>query len=334
MATLFFDDFLGDTIDPTQWATAYLSGARTNNDEDEFYLDANVTCVDSICSLTAESVPAGFAGPDQNGNPQTWQYSSGIICSTPFTFSYGTVTWSAKVPKGAGLWPALWMVTRNPLGAPEVDIVEVKGTDPTTIYSTYIWAYGNPPAVPRSQIQQQLTTVDLSKEFHTYQVTVTPTLITWALDGVDYMTVPGTAAPLPGSPMCLIADLAVGGTFAGGTPPSNAIFPATFALDWVKVETESSPVSNAANVPTDITTVEADEAVVRGDIIAIDSITADTAKAKADAISAARIGADEAQTAADTLTLAGDVGAEETAEAADVAALAAAEADLKSHGLS
>lgn len=233
--TVFSDDFAGTSLDTTKWVASFPWGNGTDaaSDEYQYYLPANVTVANGICSLTAQYVPAGFAETYYVAGVKTtttFDYSSGIICSTGIDFLYGDITITAKVPAGDGLWPALWLPASFYGHPPEIDILEVRGSEPAIASQTYIWDYGP----PRKQISTPYSTVDLSLAFHEYGLSVTPEAVVWSIDGTTTQSIATPAqAPVPVGPMYLVCNLAVGG--ADGAPRSNAIFPASLQIASVAV---------------------------------------------------------------------------------------------------
>lgn len=148
------------------------------------------------------------------------------------TLGYGTVTARVKVPKGQGLWPAVWMMgaDSDTVGWPasgEIDIAELPSTT-TTVYSTLHGPIAGSTNTQQAQIISALP--DLSTDYHNYWVRRLPDQITF---GVDNLTL-GTLTPAdlgPGEtwvynrPMYMILNLAVGGSWAGApdsTTPSTA----------------------------------------------------------------------------------------------------------------
>ncbi len=148
------------------------------------------------------------------------------------TLGYGTVTARVKVPKGQGLWPAVWLMgaDSDTVGWPasgEIDIAELPSTT-TTVYSTLHGPIDGSTSTQQAQIVSTLP--DLSTDYHNYWVRRLPNEITF---GVDDLTL-GTLTPAdlaPGEawvynrPMYMILNLAVGGSWAGApnsTTPSTA----------------------------------------------------------------------------------------------------------------
>jgi beta-glucanase (GH16 family) len=81
---------------------------------------------------------------------------------------------------------------------------------------------------------------DASKEFHKYQLSWRPDVITIAVDGRAYMRVrndqPGGRGAWPfDQPFYLILNLAIGGNWAGAKGIDEAALPQRFEVDYVRV---------------------------------------------------------------------------------------------------
>ena len=96
------------------------------------------------------------AADDESDVP--FRYVSGRIQSRQ-TYLYGNFEFSARLPAGRGLWPALWL--RTPPPAPmdgEIDVIEGHGSRPDVVQSTlHPWHDGNENSfILRDAISAQL----------------------------------------------------------------------------------------------------------------------------------------------------------------------------------
>lgn len=170
-------------------------------------------------------------------------YTSGRIeTRRKSSFGYGTLIARIKMPAGAGLWPAFWLLgadeDRNPWpDAGEIDVVEVV-SDPWKAYSSL---HGPIPDV-EDYLQSQIISegVDLSADFHDYWVIRGEDKITVGIDDTVWgvftpESLPDGAEWVYNKPFCLIMNLAVGGDWAG-PPDDSTEFPATMLIDWVHWE--------------------------------------------------------------------------------------------------
>ena len=160
-------------------------------------------------------------------------YTSGWIdTQDKYTFTRGYVEIRARMPKGQGMWPALWMdeVSGNP--AAEFDIMEMLGNDPTTIYQTnHLWPSGGGAG---TQVHQcTFKGPDFSAGFHVLGFQVQATQITWYVDGAQTCT---TSQGINTNPVYLMLNTAVGGVGSWpGAPDQSTVFPNYLDIDYVRV---------------------------------------------------------------------------------------------------
>jgi beta-glucanase (GH16 family) len=171
------------------------------------------------------------------------QYTSArLLTKNRFEIAYGRVEARVKVPSGAGLWPAFWMLGTDidQVSWPqtgEIDIMEYVGRLPNQIFGTL-----HGPGYSGGQSYGK--SVDLGKPvadaYHTYAVEWQPDKITWLLDGVPYFTATPADPFLQGKqwvfnhPFFLLLNMAVGGNFGGAVAPET-VFPARTLVDYVRV---------------------------------------------------------------------------------------------------
>jgi beta-glucanase (GH16 family) len=223
---IFDDEFDGTTLNPVWHTAQYWDHSVTvvGKGELEAYDASGVSVSGGQLQLTARA-------DDQYGVP----YVSGLVMtggdqSNPaqptFNFQYGYLEVSAKIPKGQGLWPAIWMMPASYQDQDgEIDVMEVLGGNTTQPYFT-VHRFGQ-------MEQHTLIGADLSAGFHTYGVDWEPNKITWYLDGVAVATCTNPSL-IPQVPMYPIMNLAVGGDW-GGPPSSTTQFPATMDIDYIRV---------------------------------------------------------------------------------------------------
>jgi beta-glucanase (GH16 family) len=161
--------------------------------------------------------------------PSPLPYCSGVLTSrTRFFQRYGYFEMRARLPHGRGLWPAFWLLPKGGGWPPEIDVMEVLGHDPATLYASVHWkAQGN------ESITNKAHTADLSAGFHIYGLSWHPDLLRWYVDGME---VARTSTP-PGldKPMYLLVNLAVGGKKSWpGAPDAGTVFPARMIVDYIR----------------------------------------------------------------------------------------------------
>lgn len=219
----------GSPTSPTRYSAknAYLNGqgnlvlvARRG---------ASGTCGDQPCTYTSARLTMVNWTKDSN----------------PVSFSqrYGTFTARIRMPAGAGLWPAFWLVGANigAVGWPtsgEIDALEVY--TPSGAIQQHV-EFGSPEAVHKFGAGWPLPPGESITGWHDYSIVWSPQGITWEVDGRPTLTMDAAEAGTDWSqfqkPFSIILDLAVGGI--AGTPPPSTHFPAKMLVDWVHVTTHN-----------------------------------------------------------------------------------------------
>ncbi|EEF63051.1 malectin domain-containing carbohydrate-binding protein [Pedosphaera parvula] len=187
-----------------------------------------------------------------------------------WSWTYGRIEASIKLPKGQGIWPAFWMLGANidSVGWPncgEIDIMENignagdQGTDHGTIhgpqsglpancggdYNCYS-GVGGTYTMPGG--------ARLSDGFHVFAIEWTTNQIKWYCDTNVVFTATPASLPSGGTwvftaPQFLILNLAVGGNWPGN-PDGTTVFPQQMLVDYVRVY---SFVPAAPDAPTGLT---------------------------------------------------------------------------------
>jgi beta-glucanase (GH16 family) len=162
-------------------------------------------------------------------------------------FQYGRIEARLRLPVGAGLWPAFWMLGTDitSVGWPqcgEQDIMEwVPQYGPSTTSSAIHGpGYSGGNSVGRSVTFPGGGRVD-DGNFHVYGVIWSPNQMQFYRDDHTRPFFTVTPANIPGGtqwvynhPFFLILNLAIGGGFPG-PPNSSTPNPATMLVDWVRV---------------------------------------------------------------------------------------------------
>lgn len=180
----------------------------------------------------------------------TKNYTSARL-NSKFPFKYGRVDVRAKVPIGAGTWPAIWMLGKN---------INEPGAYYASTYGTTNWPacgeidimeHGIFPSQPADYIQGTLHTPysfgnsinnggiiasDLQNNYHVYSMNWSPFQISFLLDNVVYYTYNPAVKDASNWPFdkeqYLLLNIAMGGT--AGTIPSN-FTQASMQIDYVRV---------------------------------------------------------------------------------------------------
>ncbi|MGV9825928.1 glycoside hydrolase family 16 protein [Gordonia sp. NPDC003429] len=164
--------------------------------------------------------------------------SARLRTSGKFEFTYGTLEARIKMPAGAGLHPAFWLMGSDigTVGWPrcgEIDIIE-------TVNSAVTWhtALHGPTTTAAHWQAQQQGIAALANSYHVYGVRRSPGSVSMTVDGKTVSTF--TQASLPAGaqwvfdkPMFALLNLAVGGTWPGA-PNSTTPNPSQMLVDWTR----------------------------------------------------------------------------------------------------
>lgn len=186
----------------------------------------------------------------ENGNliieakKENWeknQYTSArLLTKGKFSFQYGTVEVRAKLPKGRGTWPAIWMMSENMKEWPddgELDIMEHVGFNQGFVHaSVHTKKYNH---LINTQKTDTLFVKDASEKFHIYKADWTPEKIDVYIDDQKFFTYENNEKTYESwpfdQPYFIILNLAVGGFWGGKKGIDDSIFPQKYEIDYVRV---------------------------------------------------------------------------------------------------
>jgi len=243
------DEFDGTgSPDASKWG--YENGF-IRNEEEQYYTNRteNARQEDGFLILEAhreEIENEAFASeedPNWKFNRETAKYTSASLTTRNIaTWEYGKIEVKAKLPKGLGMWPAIWMLGNNisQVGWPacgEIDIMEHVGFEPTTIHGTvHTKAYNH---VIQTQVGKTISLDDPYDEFHIYSMEWTADKIDILLDQKVYMTFNNEQKTTDEWPFdqkfFMILNVTVGGGWGGQQGIDDSIFPQRMTIDYVRV---------------------------------------------------------------------------------------------------
>lgn len=211
----FEDDFEGDELDTDRWDTGYKAGVH----EAQYYVEDAFELKDGILRIKAEERQV-----------RDREYASGILTTQGiFDQRYGRFQIRAKVPAGQGLWPAFWLLPSSENYPLEIDVFEILGHKPDTVYMTNHWR--DEESGSSTFHTRGFQGPDFSKEFHTIEIIWKPGEIVWFVNGVERAR---EIRGVPDEPMFLLLNLAVGGKWPG-YPDDTTPFPSYLEVDYVRV---------------------------------------------------------------------------------------------------
>ena len=233
------DEFDGDSLDYSKWGieqNAFGGG----NSELQIYTDrpSNVRVEGGHLVLEAHKDNAGISGTVR-------EYSSGRVRTKKRgDWKYGRIEVRAKMPKGQGIWPAIWMLPTDEqyggwAASGEIDIMEFRGQNEQEVLGTLHYG-GGWPKNTFSGSSFKLTEGSFSDDFHTFAIDWEEGKIVWSVDGKPYQTQTkwhsdNAKFPAPfDQEFHLLLNLAVGGHFVGN-PDATTELPQKFLVDYVRV---------------------------------------------------------------------------------------------------
>ena len=118
----------------------------------------------------------------------------------------------------------------------EIDIMELRGKDPTKILSTM--HFGTSGADHRMKGVSNIalpTGASFADDFHVFSVVRSKDQLRFFIDGKQYYTFTASdASPYPfNNPFFLVLNIAVGGNFLGN-PDATTVFPQQMQVDYVR----------------------------------------------------------------------------------------------------
>ena len=173
------------------------------------------------------------------GAPYT---SARLVTRGKGDWTYGRIEVRAKLPRGRGSWPAIWMLptTRERMRWPddgEIDVMEHVGFDQGVVHGS-IHTRRDHHSIG-TQRTARTAVADPSAAFHVYAVDWRPDRIGVLVDGREYFHFDREAGgrdvwPFDG-PFHLVLNVAVGGSWGGQTGIDAGALPYRFEIDYVRV---------------------------------------------------------------------------------------------------
>mgnify|MGYP000441943973 CR=1 FL=1 len=234
MSLFWADEFTGSELSDNYWSHETGNGSNGwGNNELQFYRPQNTSTKDGHLIITAKKEPFG-------GKEYT---SSRIVTKVKKEFRYGRVDIRAALPKGQGIWPALWMLaSQTTFGSTywpdqgEIDIMEHVGYDPSVVHASVHTNLFN--HVLRTQQSAKTIVPTFNTVFHVYRMDWTPDEIKVFLDDKEFFVFKRQGAlwqEWPFSqPQHLLINIAVGGNWGGLKGIDDAIFPIKLEVDYVR----------------------------------------------------------------------------------------------------
>jgi beta-glucanase (GH16 family) len=219
--TLFIDEFDGTAIDRAKWD---VYTGQVFNAEVQAYVDDTAT-MRIVRGADAPGATGGALLIHALHRPGTVQggtradFASGRLHGRQ-SFRYGTVSARMKLPTGAGLWPAFWLLgVGNWPDHGEIDIMENVGDSTWVNAALHGPGYsGNTPLVRRDTFPAGTDATG----WHVYEVRWTPAFLSFRVDDAEFYRVERGDVTQYGVPAAIdsvkyvILNLALGGGYPNG----------------------------------------------------------------------------------------------------------------------
>ena len=167
--------------------------------------------------------------------------SARLVTKGKGDWKYGKIEVRARLPRGKGTWPAIWMLgSTTPLKWPddgEIDIMEHVGFDPGNIHaSIHCKKYYHSIGTQKTAIT---SVPDCMDKFHVYKMEWNAESIRIFVDDEEYFRFANEHSGRDGwpfdQPAHLLLNIAVGGDWGGQKGVDENIWPQKMEVDYVRV---------------------------------------------------------------------------------------------------
>ena len=233
------DEFSGTEINDDNWGYD-IGGSGWGNNELQYHTNRNAYLKEGLLVIRAQQ--EAYRGKNYT--------SSRLKTQGKQNFKYGRIDVRARLPEGAGIWPALWMLGENitDVGWPksgEIDIMEmVGGNSPQdkhpngdrTAHGTMHWNNNglNGSYSPVNTTKSEILSTSLSEEFHVFSIQWDVNGIGWYIDDAQYSYKTINSTQPFREEFFFIMNIAVGGDWPE-SPNSSTVFPQRMVIDYVRV---------------------------------------------------------------------------------------------------
>ena len=225
MKRVWNDEFSGTAINSDYWT--HEVGDEWFNNELQSYSD------DPMYSFVSDG-KLSIVARDNSG----LYTSARMITKDKVEIRTGRIDIRARLPKGQGIWPALWLLGANidDVSWPrcgEIDIMELVGHIPNETHGTVHFDDNGHRFVGTGK---KLDSGEFIDKFHVFSIIWEKDRITWYLDGKSFQTL--TSSAISAFPFTneyfFIMNVAVGGDWPGD-PDATTVFPQTMEVDYIRV---------------------------------------------------------------------------------------------------
>jgi len=247
------DNFDGTELDLSSWNIERWEPRRVN-DEDQAYTDKKE-------NLRVEGGKLIIEAHSQAGEGASTYTSARITTKGKVDIQYGRIDVRARLPRGQGTWPAIWMLPSDPFkyasncgegerwqgvancdawpNSGEIDIMEHVGYQMNHVHATVHTKSGY--WVNWEQRKGRIVASPVDQSFNDYSLVWEPDRIDAYMNGTHYFRyqkptdADWTAWPFD-HPFHLILNVAIGGAWGrAGGPIDDSIFPVRMEIEHARV---------------------------------------------------------------------------------------------------
>lgn len=231
MSLKWSDEFDDDQLNTADWTYEIGDGCPGlcgwGNEELQDYTDeqSNSRIEDGTLIITAI----------KEGGDYT---SARIKTQDKVEIQFGRIDVRAKMPKGQGIWPAIWMLGANidQVSWPacgEIDIMELVGHEPEVVHGTVHYDDGG---YQTSTGSRSLSNGDFSDQFHVFSMVWEKDSMSWYVNNQKFKTFTKSGVNFYpfNAPFFFIMNVAVGGRWPGN-PDQSTAFPQEMVVDYIRV---------------------------------------------------------------------------------------------------
>lgn len=243
------DEFNGSgALDSTKWSFDTGGGGWGNNELEYYTNRTGDMATDLTANAGRDNGELVIRAKQESFGGRSYT-SARIVTKNQGDWTFGKIEVKAKLPKGQGIWPAIWMLPTDSVygtwpRSGEMDITEMLGHQPSTLYQTLHYSQ---PAGSGTDVNGGAGDgsgalvypgVDFSTTYHVFGYEWTPTTQTWTVDGTSSFTRSLSTLPF-NQRFHLLLNVSVGGNWPG-SPDGSTVFPQEMRVDYVRVYQDSS----------------------------------------------------------------------------------------------
>ena len=226
--------------DPSKWDYEVGGGGWGNNEQQYYTSQRKENARVENGKLIIEARQEQWIGRDYT--------SARLVSKGKGDWTYGRFEAKAKLPFGAGTWPAIWMMpSLNSYGRSwptngEIDLMEHVGFDSNVVHATVHTALYNHSI--GTQKTEKISVPTATSAYNVYAIEWTPEEIRWYVNDNLYFTFKNERLSNANAdfrqwpfdkPFYLILNIAVGGNWGGQRGIDKSIWPQRLEVDYVRV---------------------------------------------------------------------------------------------------